>query len=124
MYQRKEKLKIIVVEVNDELILAAHLYIEKNTEKKIGHIHDVLLDKSRYQQDLVEECLKRSIGALEKIAWMSKCIDIKIPPKIVDDNIMKDLLYTQNSDEKGVFWSKNSNPKVFFDIEIDRKIVG
>ena len=65
MYQRKEKLKIIVVELNDEIILATHLYIEKNKDNKIGHIHDVLMDKSRYKKDLIEECLKRSIGALE-----------------------------------------------------------
>ena len=105
----KDNMKILVFESDNKLELVAHLYIfQDENNKKIGHMHDLLLSReSALKDDAVDaEAIKRLMFALECIAHVNECDQLRVADDFIDNNdIYRDLdLAKVNIND--TFWQK------------------
>ena len=72
---RRHEVKMIVAEIDERIVFACTLFIEKKQgiDVVIGHIHDFLMSGTYGLLDNPEEILMRMIFSLEGIAWLNGC---------------------------------------------------
>ena len=103
-----DQLKIIVAEIEeDTLVFSLSLFMQQESGKKVGIIHDLLV--SRYGQGQVGDVahvLNKMNVCLERIAKQNDCNEVRVSHFIADDLKPQDHNYEQVSGEEGAYWSK------------------
>ena len=99
---RKEEVKIIVAEVEGIIVFALHLFIEEQYNLRIGHIHDLLINRNSFgQMSDPNKILKDMIESLESFAQLGRCNNLILTAALIDESILKELHYVNSKTKDG-----------------------